>query len=67
MYLIKASAFLSGAQFGGGHGERVPPTFLDGRIWYAMSPHFYLLGLVFGEVSKLHVTFVMFCVKTFSC
>ena len=28
-------------------------------------PHFFLLGFVFGEVSKLNVTFVTFCVKSF--
>jgi len=30
-----------------------------------MSPHFFLLGFVFGEVSKLNVTFVTFCVEFF--
>jgi len=32
-----------------------------------MSPHFFLLGFVFGEVSKPNMTFVTFCVKSFSC
>ena len=38
-----------------------------GAIWwetrgtyYAMSPHFFLLGFVFGEVSKLNVTLSRF-------
>jgi len=32
-----------------------------------MSPHFFLLGFVFGKVSKPNMTFVTFCVKNFSC
>jgi len=32
-----------------------------------MHPHIFLLGFVFGEVSKINVTFVTFCVKSFSC
>ena len=30
-------------------------------------PHFFSLGFVFGEVSKIKVMFVMFCVKSFLC
>jgi len=32
-----------------------------------MFPHFFLSGFVFGEVSKPNMTFVTFCVKSFSC
>jgi len=41
-----------------------PPTFLDG-VGHNMpcTPHIFLLGFVFGEVAKLNVTFVMFCVE----
>jgi len=31
------------AQFGGGHGGRVPPLFQTGGTLYAVSPHFFLL------------------------
>jgi len=30
-----------------------------------MSPHFFVLGFVFGKVSKLNEMFVTFCVKIF--
>jgi len=30
-------------------------------------PTFFSLRFVFGEVSKIKVTFVTFCVKSFSC
>jgi len=53
------------AQFGGGHGGRVPPTFLDGGHNMLFPPHFP--QVLFGEISKLNVTFVTFCVKDFSC
>jgi len=45
------------AQFGGGHGGY-------NRPW---PPTFFSLGFVFGEVSKIKVMFVTFCVKNFSC
>jgi len=38
----------------GGHNMPCPPTFFS-------------LGSVFGEVSKIKVMFVTFCVKSFSC
>jgi len=45
-----------------------PPTSLDGGgTQYAISPQRFLVEFVFGEVSKLNVTFVTFCVKSFSC
>ena len=43
----------SWAQFGGGHGGCVLPTFFS-------------LGFIFGEVSKIKVMFVTFCLKSFS-
>ena len=45
-----------------------PPRFLK-RWGYIMpcSPTIFSLGFVFGEVSKIRVTFVTFCVKCFSC
>jgi len=39
---------------GGGHNMPYPPTFFS-------------LGFVFGEVAKINVMFVTFCVKSFSC
>jgi len=51
-----------------GDTEDVPPTSLHGEGHNMPSfPHFFLLRFVFGEVSKLNVTFVTFCLKTFSC
>jgi len=44
--------FHAWAQFGRGHGGRVPSLFS--------------LSFVFGEVSKIKVMFVTFCVKSFS-
>jgi len=32
-----------------------------------MSPQHFSLRVLFGEVSKLNVTFVTVCVKCFSC
>jgi len=41
------------AQFVGGHGGRVPPTFSDGwDIICHATPTFFSLDFVFGEVSK---------------
>jgi len=45
--LISKIMFHPWAQFGVGHRGRVP--------------HFFLLGFVFGEVSKLNVTFHVLC------
>jgi len=44
------------------HSTGIWAQFGGGRV----PPHF-LLGIAFGEVSKLNVTFVTFCVKSFSC
>jgi len=45
-----------------------PSTFLNGGdIIHHASPTLFSLGFVFGEVSKVKVTFVTFCVKIFSC
>jgi len=46
----------------------LPPTFSDrGDIICHVPPTFFKLGFVFGEVSKIKVMFVTFCVKSFSC
>jgi len=50
-----------------GHEGRVPTSFSDGGTYSVVSPYIFLLRFVFGEVSKLNVTFVTFCVKSFSC
>jgi len=45
-----------------------PPTFSDGGDIICHVPHtFFSLDFVFGEVSKIKVMFVMFCVKSYSC
>jgi len=49
----------------GGTGDVSPSHFRRGDI-ICHAPHFFLLGFAFGEVSKLNVTFVTFCVKSFS-
>jgi len=48
-------------------GDVSTPLFQVAGIQYAMSPHFFSSGFVFGEVPKIKVTFVTFCVKCFSC
>jgi len=48
-------------------GNVSPHFFRRGRHDMLYPPHFFLLGFVFGEVSKLNVTFVTFCVKSFWC
>jgi len=45
----------------------VNPPFSDAGNIICPVPHMFLLGFVFGEVSELNVTFVTFCVKSFSC
>jgi len=55
------------AQFGGGHGRRVPPLFRRGGHNMPCPHTFFSLVFVFGEVSTIKVTFVTFCVKRFSC
>jgi len=55
------------AQFGGGRGERMSPHFFRrGGHNMQCPPTFFSLGFVFGEVSKIKVIFVTFCVKRFS-
>ena len=55
------------AQFGG-TGGTCPPAFSDVEdIICHVQPTFFSLGFVFGEVSKIKVVFVTFCVKSFSC
>jgi len=53
------------AQFGGGQKSRALPFFQTGNI-ICQASHFFSLGFVFEEVSKIKVMFVMFCVKSFS-
>ena len=45
----------------------VSPHFLDVGNIICYVPPVFLVGFVFGEVSKLNVTFVTFDVKSFSC
>jgi len=61
---LNRSLFRSWAQFGGG---RVPPLFQTGGHKMTCPPTFFSLGFVFGEVSKITVMFVTFCVKSRSC
>ena len=49
----------------GDTGDVSPHFFRRGGHDMPCVPHFFLLGFVFGEVSKINVTFVMFRVKTF--
>ena len=51
------------AQFGGGHGGRVPPLFQTGGHNMPCPPTFFSIGFLFGEVSKINVMFVTSCVK----
>ena len=65
---VLSNHVLSWARFGGAHGGRVPLTFSDGGVHDMSCPlTFFSLGFAFGEVSKLKVMFVTFCVKSFSC
>jgi len=47
-------------------GEVPPPHFFRRGDIICHVPPLYLLEFVFGEVSKLNVTFDTFCVKSFS-
>jgi len=51
----------------GDTGDMYPHFFRWGRYNMLCPSHFFSLGFVFGEVSKIEVMFVMFCVKSFSC
>jgi len=66
-YLTTSPMLQSWAQFGGGHGGRVPPFLRRGGHNVPCPPHVFSLGFVFGEVSKIKVIFVTFCMKRFSC
>ena len=48
-------------------GDVSPHFFRRGDIKCHVRPTFFSLGFVFGEVSKIKVMFVTFCVKSFSC
>jgi len=50
-----------------GHTGDMSPLFYWGGYNMPCPPHIFLLGFVFGEVSKLNVAFVTFCVNFFSC
>ena len=52
------------AQFG---GRCIPPLFQTVGYNTPCPPTFFFSRFVFGEVSKIKVTLVTFCVKTFSC
>ena len=41
------------AQFGGGHGGRVPPHFQVGGYNMLCPPHFFSSGFIFVEVPKI--------------
>jgi len=64
--LFRSGYLQTCAQLGGGHGGLVLSLFQTVWIQYAMSPTFFFLPFSFGEVSKMKVTFVAFCVKSFS-
>ena len=64
---LNRSLFRLWAQFGGGHGDVSPHFFKRGDIICHVHPTFFSLGFVFGEVSKITVMFVTFCVKSCSC
>jgi len=52
---------MHGAQFGGGHGGRVPSTFSnEGGHNMPCPPTFFSLGFVFGKVLKIKVMFTRF-------
>jgi len=50
----------------GDTGDVSPHFFRRGGHNMSCHPHFFSLGFVFGEVSKIKVMFVTFCVKSFS-
>ena len=58
---------VSWAQFGGGHGDVSLHLFRWGGHNMPCPHHFFSLGFILGEVSKMKVMFVTFCVKSFSC
>ena len=65
--LLLVHAAYTWAQFGGGHGGVSPSLFQTGGHNMSCPPTLFSLGLVFGEVSKIKVMCVTFCVKSFSC
>jgi len=56
-----------GAIWWGTRGTCPSTFFRRGDIICYVPPNFFSLGFVFGEVSKIKVMFVTFCVKSFSC
>jgi len=60
-------SWVHGRSLVGDTGDVSPPLFqTGGGIICHVPPTFFSLGFVFGEVSKIKVMFVMFCVKSFS-
>jgi len=51
----------------GDTGGRVPPLFQVGGDNMPCPPTFFSLGFVYGEVSKIKLMLVTFCVKSFLC
>jgi len=62
-----SGVFGAWTQFVGGHVGLAPHFFRQGGHNMPCPPTFFKLGFVFGEVSKIKVMFVTFCVKSFSC
>ena len=56
-----------GAIWWGTRGTCPPHFFKRGGHIMPCPPTVFSLGFVFGEVSKIKVMFVTFCVKSFSC
>jgi len=48
-------------------GTCPPHFFIRGEHNVKCHPTFFSLGFAFGEVSKIKVMYVTFCVKSFSC
>jgi len=61
------SVCVHGHNLVGDTGNVSPPLFQTGDIICHVPPTFFSLGFVFGEISKIKVMFVTFCVKSFSC
>jgi len=55
------------AQFAGGHGGSAPHFFRRRGQNMLCPPTFFSSGFVCGELSKIKVMFVTFCVMSFSC
>jgi len=56
-----------GAIWWGTQGDVSPHFFRWGEIICHVPPTFFSLGFVYGEVSKIKLMLVTFCVKSFLC